>query len=579
MQVDQPEVAKPSSKRDDRKKPRGNGDRPKKPTDQKINNPDTAAQDSKPKKDKEPRKPRFTPPVDWKEQAQKSVTIDSKIPALPADVERLHKPNYNKLKADLEFCEMEMDKHYKKIDALKDEQKKIRFELKDKNSTLYDELKRLNEEKKTYAAGLTENKELKNQYKEKISHIEDQLRSVEKKSFSGKLMTKDEINEQLRVKEQQFQNMKKTATEEKKMNDEITKLRNMLKTVPEFDKLQKELKKYNEMIREINKNNKEVFDKLQKVSDLIGEIKVRLDETNLKIKQEKAEEKEGEKKKYVPSVAEQQLDAMRQEHFDEIKKMKERKQKLREAYERDWYEFEKQQFELDRIHFMQKIQKTLKRDERERRRKEEEEKQRVYEEEKAKELLQFKYQEEINLCESLVSLLEDLKPDKKVDSKLVESKELTQHNVNQDLLKQENLVYIKPKKFDEAAEPVVNKKKNKQQKNNKKKEVPVVNSETEKVNIHFDTLHLFNELKVVPPATFGQLDSVISQLNEKKSYYLQLREKEMEEASKVKETGDDNTNEEVVEAKENGEESQKKEDKPVRQQKAVELKDDDFPEL
>jgi len=543
--------------------------------------------ENKDKKERQPRKPRFTPPTDWKEQLEKTVTVDTKIAPLPADTERVQRPNYNKLKNDLQFCEAEMDKHYRKIDALKEEQKKVRFEQRDKNSTLFDELKKLTEERKTYSNALAENKKLKQEYMDKINHIDDQLRAVEKKSFSGKTMRKKELMDMIKEKEEEFKNTKKTSAEEKKMSDEINRLRSMVKSIPEFEKLKDERQKYNDLVKDINKKNKEQFDKLSKLSDLITDIRVRLDETNLKIKQEQAEEKEkekeGEKKKYVLSAAEQQLESIRQEHFDEIKKLKEKKQKLRDAYEKDWTDFEKQQFELDKIHFAQRIQKNLKRDEREKRRKEEDEKLKLQEGEKAKEMLQFKYHEEISLCESLASILEDLKPDRKTAKTTFENKEIIQHNVNQDQLKQENLVYIKPKKFDDS-EVVVNKKKGKQQKN-KKKEVPAASTETEKLNIHFDTLHLFNDVKVVPPTTVGQIDSVINQLNEKKNYYIQMREKEIAEAANAPVAEPKEGKEEGEEKKEDEEEPVvqrrdiREEDRQARNKKVADLKDDDFPEL
>jgi len=575
MQLDQKE-GKRQNNREDRRKPKGDGEYKRKDNTERGNGDENKkTYDKKDNKDRQPRKPRFEPPANWKEEVEKTVTIDSKIPTLPADQERHEKPNYNKLKNDLNFCDDEMDKHYKKIDALKEEQKKVRYELKDKNATLYDELKKLNEERKVYSTALAENKELKKTYNEKLNHIDEQLRAAEKKNFQGKLMKKKDLVELIRQREEEFKNTKKTSTEEKKMNDEITRLKNMIKLIPEFDKLKEERQRLTDLVKEINKKNKEEFEKVQKISDLISEVKLRLDETTLKIKQEKADEKEGEKKKPAPSVAEQQLEAIKQEHYDEIKKLKEKKQKLRDRYEQEWVDYEKQQFELDKIHFMQKIQKRLKREDRERRRKEEEEKQKALEEEKTKEYLQFKYQEEINLCESLATLLEDLKPDKRVNKQLLEHKEITHHEVNPDVLKQDNLVYIKPKKFNDDVNAVVNKKKNKQQKN-KKKEVVVTNPEAEKVSIHFDTLNLFNEIKVVPPTTYAQIDTVIGQLNEKRDYYLNLRAKEMENALAGQ---NEEQNAEETEEKEETQEDKARDNKPARQQKVVDLKEEDFPEL
>ena len=570
MQVDQQETKK-QTKGEYQKRPRDDK-RPRNNRDQKTNGEKTETFEKKEKKDNQPRKPRFEPPADWKEQLEKTVTIDSKVPTLPVEGDRLQKPNYNKLRNDIDFCEEEIQKHYDKIDILKEDQKKIRHEVSDKNFTIKDDLKKLRDERKTFANALSENKELKKQYTEKMNNFDEQMRATEKKSQTGKLMKKQDLLDMIKNKEEEFKNTKKTSAEEKKMNDEIQRLKLMIKSIPEFEKLKDEKYKYNDLIKELNKNSSEIFDKLTKVNKSIFDLEAKLGETTIKIKQEKEEEQENGKKKYVPTPAESDIEAAKQVHFNELKKLKDKKQKLREKYEEDWTNFEKQQFELDKIYIMQKIQKNLKREEREKKRKEEDEKQKLLDEEKAKEFLQFKYHEEINLCDSLITILEDLKPDKKTQKTFVEAKEVTEHTVDNEKLKQDNLVYLKPKKFNDSVDSVVNKKKNKQQKN-QKKEVPVTTNETDKVNIHFESLNLFNEIKVVPPTNFAQLDGVISQLNEKKEYYLNLRAKEMDEAVNVKPTGENkNNSEEVVEEKQQKEKS-------ARKPKAVELKEDDFPEL
>ena len=552
-------------------------------------NVDGAKKNERPdKKDRQPRKPRFVAPENWKSEADASVTIDSKIPNLPNETERLQRPNYNKLKADLDQAEADMDKHYRKIDNLKEDAKNVRNAQKDKNSSTFDELKKLNEDRKVHSTALAENKQLKQQYTDKINNIDDKLREVEKKSFSGKLMRKKELTDLIKQREEEFANTKKTSAEEKKMSDEINRLRAMIKAIPEFEKLKDERQKYTELLKEIGKKNKAEFDKMQKVSDRITELRGRLDENAAKAKQEKAEKgeegekKEGEKKVRVLSEAEQEIEKLRQQQYDQIKLIKDRKQQMRDKYEADWTAYEKQQHELDKIYYMQKLQKNLKREEREKRRKEEDEKFKLADEEKAKEALQFKYADEINLCEQLTSHLEDLKPDKKQNKTFVPNSEITAHNVNADQLKQENLVYIKPKKFDES-ENVVNKKKNKQAKGKQaKKEAPVAVGESDKLNIHFDTLHLFNDVKVAPPTTYGQIDNVIKQLNEKKEYYIALREKEIESAlanpvaAEKKEAKEGDAAEEKTEEQQ---QTQAREQKNARPQKKVDLKDDDFPEL
>lgn len=561
------------------RKPREEGDR--KPRERKPRGED--GEDGKPREKKE-RKPRFVPPENWRAEAEAGVTLDSKIPTL-GDSERLQRPNYNKLKADLDQADADMDKLYRKIDALKEDAKTVRNAQKDKNSTVFDELKKLNEERRTHSAVLTDNKHLKAEYTNKINAIDDALRNAEKKSGGAKPMRKKELTDLIKQKEDEFNNTKKTSAEEKKMSDEINKLKAMIKGIPELEKLKDERQKLNDQLRELGKKNKAEYEKVQVVSDRITELRSRLDEAGAKSKAEREAEKaeagekvekaEGEKRPpRVLSDAEQAIENQRQAEYDAIKLLKDKKQKLRDKYDNEWLEYEKQQHELDKIYHMTKVQKNLKREEREKKWKEEDEKARLAEEEKAKAGLLFKYQGEIDLCDQLASHLEDLKPDKKSNKAFVAQSEITSHNVDADQLKQENLVYVKPKKFDETE--VVNKKKGKQGKKQQKKETPAPVSESDKINIHFDTLHLFSELKVAPPTTLGQIDSVVKQLNEKKEYYLQLRAKEVENAGNQAEGEKKESKEGEAPAEE--QQQQARESRNARPQKK-DLKEDDFPEL
>ena len=249
MQTEQREPRKRDNKREDKRE-----DRRKPKKDEAAPNTDAPAtdanagekrdnRDGKDKKERQPRKPRFTPPENWKAEAEAGITADSKIPNLPADTERVQRPNYNKLKADLDTTEADMDKLYRKIDGLRDDQKKLRNELKDKNSTIFDELKKLNDDRRVHSTALAENKQLKQQYTDKINALEDQARAVEKKSFSGKLMRKKELTDLIKQKEEEFSNTKKTSAEEKKMADEINRLKSMIKAIPEFEKLKDERQK------------------------------------------------------------------------------------------------------------------------------------------------------------------------------------------------------------------------------------------------------------------------------------------------------------------------------------------------
>lgn len=532
-----------------------------------------------------PRKPRYEIPEGWMEECENTVTKDMKLPSLPSDKDRIQRPNFNKMKNDMAFYESKIQERFKKIDSLKEEQRKIRNAMWEKNSTLYDELKKLNEERKVHSEVLKKNKKKKEELLGKINQIDNQLKDFEKKSGSGsgRVMRKKELTDLLKQKQDEFKNTKKTSAMEKKMVEEMNKLKSQLKTIPGFEKLKVARGKKSDVIREISKQNKAEFEEIQRINSLCDAIRVKLDENTLKIKKEKEEKEkeEGGKKKKMPSKAETELEAMKQEHYDEIKKLKESKKGLWEKFDKDYYEFEKQQFEVRKVGFMQKIQKRLRREEREAKWKEEEEKFKLMEEEKVKELLQFKYAEEINLCESLLNLVDDMRPDKKKEEgKTFTVAKPTTHKVDETLLNEENLVYIKPKVKEDN---VVNRKKKKRQKKNKKKAFTGDINE-QKVTIHFDTLNLFNEIKVVPPSTYGQIDECVKQLNEKKEYYLELRNKEIENADKVEEKKEGEEElEEVKEEKEEKEEEKKEEEvKKVKKQpkkKAIKMNEDNFPTL
>jgi len=533
-------------------------------------------QQQKRNKKKEPRKPRYEIPEGWMEEVEKMVTLDFKLPVLPADKDRIQRPNFNQMKNQMAFYEGEIQKHYKKIDNLKEEQKKIRNELRAKNSTLYDEMNKLVEERKTHSDVLKRNKQTKLGLLDQIKEIDNKLAVYEKKN-NGKVMRRKDLMALLKQKEDEFKNTKKTAAEEKKMMEEINKLRAQLKGIPAFEKLRDSREKKQDVIRELGKKSKAEFEEVQRINSLIDEIRVRLDENHLKIKQEKEEkEKDPEKKKRrEPTKAEQELEKIKQDHYDEVKKHKESKKKLWEKFDKDYYEFEKQQFEIRRVGLMQKIQKRLRREERDKKWAEEEEKIKLLEEEKAKELLQFKYADEINLCESLINLVDDLRPNKKQEQpqKLAETKPVD-HKVDQNVLNQENLVYIKPKEKQDYN--VVNKKKKRQKKNKKKVVTGDINEQ--KMTIHFDTLNLFNDIKVIPPSTYGQIDDCIKQLEEKKNYYIELRNKEIEDANNAPkqqegEEGDD-IQEEKPEPVEETKPAPKKESK-----KPIKMNEDNFPAL
>lgn len=464
-----------------------------------------------------PKRERFEEPRGWKEEAERSVTLATVIPSVIGEKERLQKPNFSKLKADVETCDKEIERLYNRIEQLNNERKKKRTEAKTGGSQLREELRRLIGIRKTHTGALVENKALKTTYADKLARLDEQLRQAEKKSSTGKIVRKKDLLESIKAKEDEFNNTMKTATEEKRMNDEITKLKAMLKSLPEAEKLREESQRCTEMIKEVGRKNKEEFEKLKKVDAEIDALKSR-------IGSQKTAQHDEQQEKPAKGISDE-FEAKKEQHLEEIRKLKVKRQALRDRFDCEQLACDKQHFEINKTRFMQGVQRRLKAEANKVVREQELTRQKLDEGEKAKAQRQFMFSEEIDTCERLISLLTEMKEGNQAKKESLEGREAVHHVVNKDVLEKEGLVLVVSKKQEGGLAGT--KKKNKSPLSGKKAELMPVSGK-HKLSIHVDALGMFHGVRVVAPTTRDQIDATIAILTSKINYYLEQRTKDDE---------------------------------------------------
>ena len=549
---------------------------------------------------KRQRAPRFAYPENWKEEIESSVTADSKIPAYPHDDELLGRPDFDTLRSNQNSIQKKIEQYYNQMQKLKDDQKKIRDEERNKNNSGFTELKVQQNARKELSDQLKANKEQKEKIQKDLEKIDDKMSKLSKKALNGKILPKQKLDDLIRQKEEQFKNSKHTATEESKWIDEINELKKNLPLMNENEALRKERDLAQDKLSHVKKESKVLFDKIQALSGTINEMRDKLgfsknDDHNeggkgdYRKKDNKADKEDGDnnqEKKDKPqrelTETEQKLKEQRDKLFEEVGKLKEKKEELSKKFDQDNYNYEKQQFELRKIDKMVKIQKKLKYDENKKKRAEEDEKYRTQEAEKAKELLQFKYSKEIDICDSLTQILNKYNPSNKAEEVQAQENADVDYKIDDKMLKEENLILMKPKKTSQN-EGIQPGQKKTQKKNKPKKATDDKEKEDGRILLDIATLQTFNDIKVMPPTNVAQIESVVGQLNEKKAYYQKLREDEMEKAFAPK-TNDNNEaaqegEDRKKERKENKETKEGRQDEKPKKQPKVEMNDEDFPSL
>ena len=562
--------AKPRQKRDKPYKPREtNPDGPKRPRYEKPSD-----ENPRPKKENPNR---FVYPSDWKEQIDANTILETKIPALPKNEELVPKPDFNALRKAQNDFQAKIEKAYLSIDALKKEQKAIRDEAFKKNTSVFAELKEKKAVRQKLSETMKANKEAKEKLLTEIDGINEKIAKLQKNAFGGKIMDKTEIERLIKEKEEGYRNKQHTSTEEKKHIEEMRELKVNLPLMSENDKLRKEREVVEQKLKVLKNESKLLFDKIQDISGQINEVKARLDQQeSSKANEEKPKLEEGaEKPKRELSQPEKEIREKIDKIFEDISRLRAKKDELSKKFDEDMLLFDTQQFEMIKIDRMVRIQKKLKYEETKKKRAEEDEKYKKEEEEKEKEMLQFKYRKEIDTCDDLLRILKQLKMSKTGVEDFGHNLTL-EYKVDDKMLKEENLTLMKPKKDQEdGVKPGQKKFANK-----KKDKKPAETKDEGKVFLDVTSLQTFTDMKVMPPVYLNQIDGVIEQLNQKKNYFMKLREEEMTKALSEPKEVEEKENKEVGPSQTKEPKEKKRQNEGAKEnKKKVEMTEADFPSL
>ena len=357
----------------------------------------------------------------------------------------------------------------------------------------------------------------------------DKISKLEKKGYQGKILSESALKEIIKKHEDVFKNSRHTATEEKKYIDTIENLKASMPLAAEAESHRKQAKAHEQRIKETLEVSKPLYDLRNQLSEKIKLIRNKLTlnkaKDEKKTPEERAAEKEKQKKDWVESPEEIKLRNEIKLLKEQIKELKQKKNDLKEKHNTDVDAFYTQKREIDKIECMWDIMDKLKHEEKKKKTAEELVKRKEEALKEAKAHLLIKYQKEIDICEYLLGLVEQTKLLQKMKNSpwLKEGKD--EIKVNQDSLKKENLVlFISKKEKEEGVQPG----QKKQGKKAKKEVAEVQKVEEDNFELDAPTLENFQTLKIAAPKTLEEFEKTTVLISEKKEEYLNKRQQEIE---------------------------------------------------
>jgi hypothetical protein len=187
----------------------------------------------------------------------------------------------------------------------------------------------------------------------------------------GKIMKKNEIDEMLSKAEEEFRHKQRTANEERKHIEEMQKMKQLVPLVKDLEELRKSKEAVYKQIDAFKAENKAEFEKIQDIVPKIEELESKLNLKPKEPEEKKAEEekdkvveveKEKErKKKRELTEQEVEIESQREKIKQEIRLLKEQQEKMYEELDAEYYKYQEQQFELQKIEAMEKHQQWLRR--------------------------------------------------------------------------------------------------------------------------------------------------------------------------------------------------------------------------
>ena len=517
----------------------------------------------KPKKEREPRN------NDWKIELEKTMTVETKIPPLPKESALLKKPDQNLFNLNLDKIAKKIEKTHQQIEELKKQEQDLRDEIYAKNNSEFVELKKFSDQRREIVNKMTNNKKDKKVFDDKITELEEKIAKTKKKGMDGKLLSKDALESIISEKERDYKNRLKTATEEKKFLEEISQLKSMMPLSDEISKIRNELDKVYAHRKEISEANKKLGEEVEKVNKAADVIRTKL---NLPEKKEETPAEKKDKPKRELTNEEKDMQAKRNAFFDQIGKLKDQRTVLKDKHHQDYDNFNKQQDEVYRINFMMRQMKKLKYEENRKKWDAEKDKRKEEDMEKIRMAVASKFNEDIEMCDYLIGQMEQLKLRETMDAGRDIINKQVEYKVDDKHLKEENLVFMKPKKNDdEGIQPGQKKFAKKGMKKggdqNKK-------TEESKFSVDFGTVQSLGKVGVAIPVSVEQLDKTISELQEKKEEFTKKREEAVALAqTKVEDLSEEKPKDELEEKV-----PEKKEEK-AKPAKEIKFDDNLFPTL
>ena len=555
------EIPKNESKKDEVKRQK----RARKSKEEVEENKDAPTEEKKPKgKTRPPRND------EWKAELERTMDVNTKIPPMPKESDMIKEPNSDMLNANIEKISSKIEAAYKEADTLKEQQKNLRESIYAQNNAEFVELKALNQKRSELSNKIKFNKTEKEALQKKVDELQTKKMKLEKKGGTSKTMSKTDLEELIAEKERDFKNSLKTATTEKKYLEEISRLKASLPLSDDVNKLEVQMKDLREKMKEFGKLNKEIGAQLDVLKAQGDSIKSKLNLPEKKPEKTEEEKKE-EKPKRELTAEEKALKAKRDTVLDSVTKLKEQKKELRDKHYAQMDAYYKQKEEIYRINFMTGIMKRLKREENQKKWKEEQAKRDEEKLERIRNAASMKFQADIELCEHMTGVLKQMMMMDQMQKNNATTEIKKGFNMDDKLLKDENLAYMKPKNDqDEGVQPG---QKRKGKKQNKKQPV-AAQPEKPAFELDLEVIQYFSKMSIVPPKCLEDLDSAISSINGKKEEFVKIRDEAVAKAQLKKETV---TEEKVEEEKPEEEEKAK----PEESKKAKDIKFDDnmFPTL
>lgn len=488
-----------------------------------------AVQDEKKPRNREdrPQRPRFEYPEDWREQAKKDVTLETKVPENPKGEALLAKPDFAKLQAEQSrnrnrIAELKQDRE----DKIKEKRQHI-DEMFNKNKGIIEQIKAKRAEVNSkYFDKISKLKEEREKVFQQKKAISDEIEAIKNKS-GAKSFNIENLTKQLRELEEEHETSQLTAHREARLLDQIDKIRVQLNQVGPFEE---KIKKRNALEAPLKKLNEELdvlYKKAKPLNEEIDKLRAQLDSNKEEAKKTKEETKteEGEKKERAPRQKtdlevkiDGQIDAIQEEKNKLLQKIRDTDQKFND----NMLNFEKQQFEIRKLEEMRKYQAYLRRQEQRKKDEEEYIKSQAERKEKELEYMKFKFSAEISECGNLIKMLEEKLAEK--NAKPEEAAPAPAQDAQPKPVIDEDLKPLISKKAEFKEEPRPSKKHQKAKK-------PVPEASKKLFNDYY-ILAQFAKYEVIMPNSLPEAETAISALKEKVAGYEKQRAADLEVAEK-----------------------------------------------